>query len=75
MDLQSAIAAKHFGAKPTLVLEELLLATGLGVEQRHTGQLGFPLLHEDGEGFVGVGCGSDPGQGVGEDDGAGRTLR
>lgn len=76
VDLQRAVAAKHFGAEPALMLEKGLLRAGLGVEHGHTGQLAIPVvLHQGVEGVEGICRGCDAGQGVGEDDTAGGALR
>lgn len=75
MDLQSAVAAKHFGTEPAFMLEEGLLRAGLGVKQRHVGQLPFPVLHQGGKGVECVSRGNDASQWVGENNTTGGALR
>lgn len=75
VDLQCAVAAKHFGTEPAFMLEERLLWVGLGFEQGHIWQFPFPVLNQGCKRVKCVSCGSNARQGVGEDDAAGGALR
>ncbi len=75
MDLQSAVAAKHFGTEPAFMLEEGLIWAGLRFEQGHVRQFTFSVLHQGCERVKCISCGSDASQGIGENDAAGGALR
>lgn len=75
VDLQSAVAAKHFGTEPAFMLKEWLLWAGLRLEQGHVWHFPFPVLHQGCKRVKCIGCGSDASQGIGEDDAAGGALR
>ena len=75
MDLQSAVAAKHFGTEPAFMLEERLLWVGLGFVQGPVRRFPLPVLHEGCERVKCISCGGDASQGIGENDTAMGALR
>lgn len=75
MDLQSAVAAKHFGTEPAFMFEEGLLRAGLRFEQGHARQFSFPVLHQGCKGVKCISCGGNASQGIGKNDTAWGALR
>lgn len=75
MDLQSTVAAKHFGTEPAFMLEEGILWAGLRFEQGHARQFSFPVLHQGCERVKCISCGGNASQGIGKNDTAWGALR
>ena len=57
------------------MLEEGVLRAGLSVKHRHIWRLPLAVLHQSRERVERIGCGCYAGQGVGEDNAAGRAVR